>query len=321
MKPSVNILPVLAMVVLASCGGDKTRFEQVQQIDAAPLAVSLDISATQVATIDLVELRLRVEAPGSYQVIMPNVEANFGEFTLFDFQATVPQPGGESVWEEIYSLEPFLAGAYEIPPLEIEYVTDARIEDRRVLQTDPIPITVTSILPESDEIPELADIAPPAAWPASIWTWLAPTLALAFCAILLAALVERRRKRKTAPATTSGPPPHEIAWRELEALLQENLPAKGEMVQFYTRLTGILRRYIEGRFHIHAPRQTTEEFMETMRGNGAFDSAQQSLLESFFTAGDLAKFAQWLPAEETANESAEHCKSFLRETQSAKGDR
>ena len=80
------------------------------------------------------------------------------------------------------------------------------------------------------------------------------------------------RRRKTARSKPRRQTPEEIAHAALAALLAENLPARGLFKEFYLRLTGIVRQYIEDTTGIRAPEQTTEEFLRDMRSRQAFSA-------------------------------------------------
>ena len=74
-------------------------------------------------------------------------------------------------------------------------------------------------------------------------------------------------------------------------LLAENLPAHGLVKEFYLRLTGIVRQYVEDTTGIRAPEQTTEEFLRDMRSSSVFPADRSARLAEFLEAADLVKYA------------------------------
>jgi hypothetical protein len=64
--------------------------------------------------------------------------------------------------------------------------------------------------------------------------------------------------------------------------LAENLPARGAFKEFYLRLTGIVRQYIEGTTGIRAPEQTTEEFLRDVRSSNTFPVCARRGSRNFF---------------------------------------
>ena len=126
-----------------------------------------------------------------------------------------------------------------------------------------------------------------------------------------------KRKRPQAATPVRGPAPHEIAWAELEALLAEGFHKRREWDPFYTRLTGILRRYIDGRFAIRAPKLTSRELISRVQEGKTLEAQDRKLLEEFLSLGDLVKFARRAPGANGANASVDQCKTFLRDTAGA----
>ena len=83
--------------------------------------------------------------------------------------------------------------------------------------------------------------------------------------------------------------------RRWRLLLAENLPGRGLVKEFYLRLTGIVRQYVEDTTGIRAPEQTTEEFLRDMRSSAAFPPERSVRLAEFLEAADLVKYAGQQP--------------------------
>jgi hypothetical protein len=64
---------------------------------------------------------------------------------------------------------------------------------------------------------------------------------------------------------------------------------------FCTLLSEIVRVYLEERFGLRAPDQTTEEFLEGLRESLALDLRHKELLRDFMIQCDLVKFARGEP--------------------------
>ncbi|HEV3003959.1 MAG TPA: hypothetical protein VGX78_05830, partial [Pirellulales bacterium] len=146
------------------------------------------------------------------------------------------------------------------------------------------------------------------ALPQSPWSaWLAPTvLAVAAALAVLAWRLRRRRGAEPRPRT-----PEEIARAALAALLAEQLPSRGAFKEFYLRLTGIVRQYIEDTTGIRAPEQTTEEFLSDMRSRGAFGPARSVRLAEFLQAADMVKYAGVQPGAGQIDEAIVRAREFV----------
>jgi hypothetical protein len=98
-------------------------------------------------------------------------------------------------------------------------------------------------------------------------------------------------------------PAHVIAFRELEILKSEELWQKGEIKKYYTRLTEILRQYLENRFRVFSLELTTEETLDALVKTGFKKNGSYNDLKSVLTGADLVKFAKYNPA---ASENETH---------------
>jgi hypothetical protein len=162
---------------------------------------------------------------------------------------------------------------------------------------------------------KIQDIADPVDIPLDLlpfWIGGGVVLALLLCAAV-AILLWRRRPKSVAPPPRI--PAHLMALAELRKLGGENLIEKGEIKTFYQRLSDILRRYIENRFGLRAPEETTEEFLESLRYNETLNRNYRALLEAFLNECDLVKFAEYTPQTQDIQRAFDSCKSFIIGTQ------
>ena len=212
-------------------------------------------------------------------------------------------------------LEPFLSGEYIIPPMPITFrKKGADEEEDHTLETEEVTVTVRSLLPENIEDLTIHEIKPPVDLPRKSYA-LAAAAALLVGAGLMSGifvLVNHRRKRAAAP-----PPllPQEIAYRQLEQLVAEDLVGQGRIKEFYQRVSDILRHYIENRFGLHAPERTTEEFLAELGATRTLEPGHQGLLKQFLGHCDLVKFAEHQPRTEDIQNTFDACKTFIAETE------
>jgi hypothetical protein len=139
------------------------------------------------------------------------------------------------------------------------------------------------------------------------WWWL-----LVLVALLAVVYWLWKRRQPTKPVHTPPPPtPYELAIRALKQLREENPPVE----EFYTRLSDIVRRYLEGRFHLRAPERTTEEFLYEVSQNNALAQEHKDLLGAFLQESDLVKFARHHPEQSDIQRALEAAEKFVRDTQ------
>ncbi len=92
-------------------------------------------------------------------------------------------------------------------------------------------------------------------------------------------------------------PPWDIALAEFNALRLQLNENRVTPVVCVFRLSDIIRTYLEKRFSLHAPTQTSTEFLEDLkREKSPLKTEDKDFLKEFMTASDLVKFAK-LPAD------------------------
>lgn len=209
------------------------------------------------------------------------------------------------------SLEPLRSGELRIAPLEV-YFRRAGEESESSFQTDPVTIAVHPI----EGVEKLAVSPPegiftrPPDGERTSWTgaWVAAAAGAGVILVALLVFLRRRPKREPAP-----PPPHEVAWENLRRLVAMDLVSKGELERFFVYLSGILRQYIEDRFHVRAPELTTEEFFAAATRAPEL-APERDRLRRFLDLSDQVKFARYAPPPETVQESFDVVKGFIEET-------
>lgn len=114
-----------------------------------------------------------------------------------------------------------------------------------------------------------------------------------------------RQARDQAISTAVAAQAHEDALAALEkarALIQP-----GNSKAFAIEVSSIVRRYLESRFSILAPRRSTEEFLEEARSSPKLEARYQELLAEFLSSCDFLKFARGVaevPELETLHQAA-----------------
>jgi hypothetical protein len=109
-------------------------------------------------------------------------------------------------------------------------------------------------------------------------------------------------------------PAHVWARLQLDELLADDLIERGQVQEFYYRISGIVRGYIERRFHVSAPEMTTEEFLAAAGTDRRFEPEQTQSLHEFLTQCDLVKYARHAPASHEAREAIRAAEDFIQRT-------
>jgi hypothetical protein len=294
-----------------------------QAKEKGPVKLVLRLSPSTPRLSDLVDFEIEVTSTADVEIKPPAFGESVGDFLVRDYveksddhQDSQSSGQANSVTRRFrYRLEPVHAGLHLIRAIAVEFVDNRPDSENRgqesFIESDPLEVKITSEL--GDKTPSLTDLAPmlpprPLEQPSS-WKWLWLVLPI----VLAMGLLVWTRKRRSK--TVSGPPPlspSEIAHRALSELLAENLPSQGRVQEFYVRLTGIVRLYIEGTTGVRAPEQTTEEFLRTMHSRNLFPPAQSVRLQEFLEAADMVKYAGQQPSPEQIELSIARAREFVQ---------
>ena len=97
--------------------------------------------------------------------------------------------------------------------------------------------------------------------------------------------------------------PLDVRTREaLNALGKENLPAKGQVKEFYFRLSEILRGYLGERYSFEALECTTPELIASLRKLRTPGLPEEDLLR-FISESDMVKYAKAEASPESCAQS------------------
>ncbi len=299
------------LIMLATLWGAGT-WGQAQ----ASIAVESKVDRSTIFIGDRILYSVTVRRTADVLVEMPSLGANLGMFEIRDYEVKEPIKQGGVITEQTeYVISTFDIGDFEIPPLTIRYYTAADTT-KRELRTEPIKITVQSLNP--DQAGDIRDIKPPVEIPRD-WGLVARRVGAGLAVALMLALgviaFLRFRKGKGLLPRREGPPrpAHEVALEELEALVGSGLLAAGEIKEFYSRLSEIVRRYIENRFFVDALEMTTGELLHAMEESG-LGGEERELLGDLLGLSDLVKFAKYLPVQEEHNRATQAAFEFVHRT-------
>lgn len=295
-------------------------------MDCQPLPAQ---AAVQSAAIPLLSVAVNTPAitigdPLTYTVtitIPANIEAKpeqpaaslLGDFRVRDVKEKERRDSaGNQVRVITYSLVTFELGKHTIPEFRIQYrCLGSPNKKWTTLTSKPIDITVNSVVTPGKN----AVLQPlkPKVWIWPSWLWL--VIGLFVVAGGAAAVVFMRHRRIEQAAIVPVPEPaYIIALRELEALAQARLPEQGLIEEYFKRLSGCVRRYLENRFHLRAPWMSTEEFMEAAKASSLLNGQQKNSLKAFLILCDLVKFARYGSSPKEADEAFIAAKNFVDQT-------
>ncbi len=273
---------------------------------------------------DTIQYQIEVEWRGEYSVAEAVPPADLDQSFLVDSDLppeVTQSPSGDSpgVWKKSYVLRAVHPGDTPIPPFSVQYFWGDEDTSGSVA-TPPVPVRV-SPPPESSEVSgELRSVTPPESIP---FDWTLRNLLLLGAALVLIAfgvsgwwlfrrLAARREGFKpVAPLR----PAHEIAFEQLDWLERSTYLRDGRFKEFFTRLSEILRLYVQIRYGHPAMDWTSYEILEALRRDGEPGESLHCRLESVFDLCDLVKFSTWTPEPSQGDRGIEEARRFVLDTQ------
>ena len=196
-----------------------------------------------------------------------------------------------------YLVTSFDSGFYEVPPTYAELSTETGLK-RFYSEYSPLEVMRVKIAP-SDTTAQIYDIVGPYKAPVTIGEVLPWVLLAALAAALVWVIIRlMRRFRKVKPGyepVVVREPAHIIAFRDLEKLKEEKLWQKGEVKKYYSRLTEVLRQYLEDRYGVYSLELTTSETLAELLKTGFKKDDTFMILKNILNGSDLVKFAKYKP--------------------------
>jgi hypothetical protein len=327
-------LPFIAVFItaigLADSDRPSTETAHVQEQGPATLRIAgdkMEDGRVEVRLSKQVHVKIAVEGPANLLVEKPASLTPSKHWQVQDVSELEIEkmPDGRTRWQLSAILRPEATDGLPLQgkpldlPLQIaplRYRLDAGRGDWQEAKWQQVTVRVTTTVGKAD-VSELRDITGPEQLPEAKSPWI-PVLnwsgiALVALALLLGALELKRRLAPPKPELA----PHEWAARELGRLEAMRLPEHGQAERFHTLVSDTVRRYLELRFHLRAPRQTTAEFLEAMRQSPNLNADQRILLRDFLERCDLAKFARAEYSVVECQATAAMARTFVDQTKPA----
>jgi len=221
---------------------------------------------------------------------------------------SIAQSNGRTRIIHKYLVTSFDSGRYQVNPVFGEVRNAGGIKrffsDYALLEVNRVKIA------PKDSTSKIFDIIAPYRAPLTLgeilpWLLLALLAAAATWAVIRY-IKNHRKSEGIEDIFVQADPAHVIAFRELENLKNEELWQKGEIKKYYTRLTEILRQYLENRYRVYSLELTTAETLEALVKTGFKKNGAYNDLKSVLTGADLVKFAKYSPG---TDEHESHFKS------------
>ena len=321
-RGAVAMLGILALIAFVPACKKDEGAKAAPRSEAAsdrgePCVVKAAVDKAVVDIGDKVVYTVRVVYDPAFEVEFPAVLEQFENWVIFDAGSWKDEPdlGAKKVRSITVTLDPGIGPVLTIPPAAIRWKRKTAA-DWKTATTEAITVEVTSVAEKPGDFREPIDMfeLPVEAkrMDERLPTWALIVGGASTLLFVLGLVLWLGRKKGVRPIVVL--PPHEIAQRELAQLMSLGLLEKGEVKEFYYRLTLILRRYIEGRFGIMAPERTTEEFLIDMKRSRDLAEDHKRTLADFLLAADMVKYARFTPAKDEGERALRIAEQFVMTT-------
>ncbi|MBQ1908591.1 MAG: hypothetical protein II170_01480 [Bacteroidaceae bacterium] len=289
------------------------------------IVVSASIDSTMIMLGDQTDMHLRVVCDPTEKVQMPQI----GEQLMDGIEVvktgkidTTQTPDGQCQLTQTITLTSFKDSLYAIPPV-------AFVSGKDTLRSEAMSLNVVQPF-EMDTTAAITDIKDREDVP--IWWWgvirwvLLGLLIAGVIGGIVYIIIKLTRKNQNPEEEIKVPlrPAEEVAMEKLQKIEAEKIWQQGEIKQYQTELTDVLREYIGRRFGVMSTEKTSDETLRevkpilTGRQKLAFDIQNgpelYEQLKKMLQLADLVKFAKWTTTPEENEEELTTAYRFVKET-------
>ena len=282
------------------------------------LVVSAAIDSTTLFIGDQTDLHLRAICEMGEQVLMPILEEQLipgieiVDRTIVD---TTILNDGRVQYNQYLTLTSFKDSLFYISPLPFVCGGDTIWSESLTLNVvQPFEIDSTDIA-----ITDIKGIYKAPIWWWGILRWVLLALAiggLGVAGFYIVTYLQKRLGKDTNDSIPAKPmrPAEEIALEKLNLIREQKIWQSGQVKEYHTQLTDVVREYIARRFDVSSAEQTSDETLRSMRLILKEQKDLYEQLRKMLTLADLVKFAKWTTTPDENELSLRSAYTFVNET-------
>ena len=277
--------------------------------------IKATIDSTRVLIGAQLNYTLQVKADTNALVVFPE-KALFTPFEILE-ESPIDTLRAQShyLYTKRYALIQFDSGRYVIPQQQVLVNGFSKIADTFAIEV--LNVAVDTLKQPLYDIKPIQEVEKnyDALISRIVWGLL---IFLIVAALVYVYFFQKRRKELREQAL----PPFDRALGALKALEAEKPTAQEEYKMYYSRMTDVVRRYLEEEAKISAMESTSDELLlklEALKAAGKLEleSATIKRLRAVLQTADLVKFAKELPDYGVANNDRKAVENVVIETQEA----
>jgi hypothetical protein len=309
------MLALAATLVRPSHAADGASAPAARRVQAAGATLTVTPSADSVRAGQPLRVDFIIDRPADAGVTVPSIGQKLGDWEVQRAESLPTDPATPNRLTERLTLSTFETGDVQVPSLSFT-IRDATGKET-ALASEPLAMKVQTRLVDGYDPQRIRDLKGAVDMPLEArWPWVLGFMLAAAAIAWLSWRWWKGRPKAEPPAE----PCDTRALRELDDLAARQLPQKGLVLDFYVLLSDTVRRYVEGRFGIRAPEQTTKEFLQAARHHPSIREDHQRMLAAFLRAADMVKFAAQRPGPAECDRGIDAARGFVRESAPAPVD-
>jgi len=286
-------------------------------IDKGLIEVSAQVDTSVITIGDRITYSIIIDREEDLRIARPGEGLNLGMFEIKDYHFPEPiHEKGRVIEQFDFSISVYDTGKYAIPPFPVAYFTEPTDTVFSIIEAPAIDIYVQSVLTGEDAA-ELRDVKAPLSVPVDYLFWIILTITAIFLVVsvwLVFYLIKKRREKGYLFTPPIPPrPAHEIALEALGALYASDLLETESYKEFFSRISEILRVYMEGRFYFSALEETSAEILAELKHHVEQKDLKLAMKE-ILSLSDLVKFAKYKPHSDEIAPVKEQALLFINET-------
>ena len=282
------------------------------------LVVSAAIDSTTLFIGDQTDLHLRATCEAGEQVQLPMLDeqlisgVEIVDRTIVD---TTILSDGRVQYNQYLTLTSFEDSLFYIEPLPFVSGEDTVWSESLMLNVvQPFEIDSTDMA-----ITDIKGIYRAPIWWWGILRWVLLSIAIAGVGVGGYYLITYLRRRTGNINETMTPieplrPADEVALEKLDIIREQKIWQTGQIKEYHTQLTDVVREYIARRFDVSSTEQTSDETLRAMRPLLNNQKELYEQLRKMLTLADLVKFAKWSATPDENELSLRSAYAFVKET-------
>ena len=280
--------------------------------------VKVETNTKNIKIGEQIQYKVSVETPANTPVSFPEGQT-FAPLEMVKTRAAdTLRDGGKYRLVKEYYLTQFDEGKYTIPSQKIrinnkDYFTDSLLVEVHTVAIDTLKQPLYDIKP-------IQEVKKPFTSYGWILTIIAAVLLLFIVAFVYFVFI--RKKKFPFLQTQKKLPPFDRAIQDLKELQNSKYLIQSQHKEYYTRLTDIVKAYLEEEVHILAKESTTDELLtkiNLLQEKGKLNLNQETItnLKRVLQTADLVKFAKNKPSDDNAEYDRETIENVVIKTKEA----